>query len=85
MYISVHSPDQEIIVFNIPVIIAKKNQINAQWLKPQTVSFKNLTFDYEFTTMKEVVDGVPYNATQSKKEGKGQESIQPSTTPDPGH
>ena len=32
LYISVDSPKQDIIVFNFPVIIAKKNQINAQGL-----------------------------------------------------
>ena len=34
----VDSPEQDIIAFNIPVIIAKKNQINAQGLKNLTVS-----------------------------------------------
>ena len=32
LYISVDSPEQYIIVFNIPVINAKTNQINAQGL-----------------------------------------------------
>ena len=30
VYISVDSPEQDIIAFNIPVIIAKKHQINVQ-------------------------------------------------------
>ena len=33
VYKSRDSPEQDIIVFNIPVIIAKKNKINAQGLK----------------------------------------------------
>ena len=57
------SPEQDIIVFNIPVIISKKNQINAQGLETLTVSLKNLPFDCEFSTMKEEVDGVLYHAT----------------------
>ena len=40
MYISVDSLEQDIIVFDIPVIIAKKNQTNAQGLKTLTVSLK---------------------------------------------
>ena len=33
VYMSVESPEQDLIIFNIPVIIVKKNQINAQGLK----------------------------------------------------
>ena len=40
MFISVDSPEQDIIVYNIAVIIAKKNQINTHQLKTLTVSFK---------------------------------------------
>ena len=42
VYISVDSPEQDIIVFNIPVIIAKKNQINAQGLKNSSCIIENL-------------------------------------------
>ena len=33
VYMSVESAEQDLIIFNIPVIIVKKNQINAQGLK----------------------------------------------------
>ena len=61
----VDCPEQDI-VFNIPVIIAKKNQINAHGLKNSncTCIIENLPFDCEFSTMKHSVDGVLYHATQ---------------------
>ena len=62
MYISVNSPEQDIIVFNIPVIIAKKNQ-NAQGLNISNCIIENLPFVCEFSVMKEVVNGVLYHAT----------------------
>ena len=46
VYVSVYSLEQDIIVFNIPVIIAKKNQ-NAQGLKTLTVSLKVSEYDQE--------------------------------------
>ena len=67
VYIHVDSPEQDIIVFNIPVIIAKKNQINAQGLKNSNCTIQNLPFNCEFSTMKEVVDGILYHATKSHK------------------
>ena len=64
MYISVDSPKQDIIVFNIPFFIAKNNQINAQGLKNSTCTIEDLPFDCEFSTMKEVVNGVLFRATK---------------------
>ena len=64
MYISVESPEQDIIVFKIPVIIAKKNQINAHGLKNSNCMIENLPFDCEFSTTKEVEYDVLYHATQ---------------------
>ena len=58
------SPEQDIIVVNNPVIIAKKNQIIAQGLINSKCIIENLPFDCEFSTMKGVVDGVLYHATQ---------------------
>ena len=43
----------------------QKNQINTQGLKNFNCIIENLPFDCEFSTMKEVVDGVPYHATQN--------------------
>ena len=51
-YISMDSPEHDIIVFDIPVIIAIKNQSNAQWLKNSNSITENLPFDCEFSTMK---------------------------------
>ena len=64
VYISVGSTEKDIIVFNIPLIIAKKNQVNAQGLKHSNCIIENLPLHCEFSTMKEVVDGVLYYATQ---------------------
>ena len=50
--ISVNSPEQVIIVFNIPVIIAKKNQNNAQGLKNSNCIIENLPFVCEFSVKK---------------------------------
>ena len=57
VYISMDSPEQDIIVFNIPVM-------NAQRLKNSNCTIENLPFHCEFSTMKEVVDGVLYHTTQ---------------------
>ena len=61
-FISVDSHEQDIIVFNIPVIIAIENQINAQGLKNSNSIIEYLSFNCKFSTMKEVVDGVLYHA-----------------------
>ena len=64
VYISEDSPEEDIIVFNIPVFFAKKNQINAQGLKNSNCITENLPADCGFSTMKEEVDVVLYHATQ---------------------
>ena len=52
VYISVDSPEQDIIVFSIPVIIAKIIKLKAQGLKNSNSNhiIENLHFDCEFST-----------------------------------
>ena len=64
MYISVDSPELDIIVFNISVIISKKKQIMIMGNSNYIIG--NLPFVCEFSAMKEVVDDVLYHTNHIK-------------------
>ena len=58
-----NSANQDIIVFKIPVIIAKKNQISAHGMKNANFTIEHLLIDCEYFTVKEVMNGILYHVT----------------------
>ena len=65
MDISVDSPEQDHICFNISVFAFKKKQIDGLGMKIPNCIIENLSFINIFKTMKEEMGGILYHTTPS--------------------
>ena len=61
--ISVDSPEQDHICFEIPVFASKKNQIDGKRLKLPSCIIGNLSFINIFNTVKEEMGGILHHTT----------------------